>query len=404
MKTNSTGTRQRLLVLTSTFPRWADDTEPSFVFDLCRRLATEYEVTVLAPHARDARRQETLSGVRVIRYRYGPTAWERLAYEGGIMANLKRRPWQLCMLPIFFLAMLLRLLQLLRELRPDAVHAHWIVPQGVVLAAAIPQSGRRPRTICTAHGSDVSALRGRFWRGLRRYVANRLDGIVVVSDPIRDWLVTEGCPPGKIDVIPMGVDLTVTFTPQAQVRSPHEILFVGRLVYGKGADVLLEAMPCILARHPEATLTLVGDGPEKVSLHDTVLRLGLGERVRFVGALSHASLPQHYRGAALLVLPSREEGFGLVLVEAMGCGCPVAASDLPAVRVLLEDGACGGLFRPGDSDDLARVVCELLADPQLVLKQADETRRRMLQRYDWQEVVWRYSEALLPAHSGELHA
>jgi len=396
--------RQRLLVLTSTFPRWADDTEPAFVFELCRRLAADREVTVLAPHARGARLDEMLSGIRVIRYRYGPTAWERLTYEGGIMANLKRYPWLLCMLPAFFLAMLVRLLQLLRELRPDAVHAHWIVPQGVVLATAIALPGRRPRTICTAHGSDVSALRGRFWRGLRRYVANRLDGIVAVSGPIRDRLVSEGCPPGKVDVIPMGVDLAETFTPQAQVRSPHEILFVGRLVYGKGADVLLEAMPCIVARHPDATLTLVGDGPEKVSLADTAHRLGLDGRVCFVGAKPHARLAQYYRRAALLVLPSREEGFGLVLVEAMGCGCPVAASDLPAVRVLLDDGACGALFRPGDPADLASVVGELLADPQSTPSLADEIRQRVVQRYDWSEVVRRYAGTLQPTRHEDLHA
>ncbi len=400
MKTDSAGVRQRLLVLTSTFPRWADDTEPAFVFELCCRLAAEYEVTVLAPHVRDARQAETLADLRVIRFRYGPAAWERLAYGGGVMANLKRRPWLLCMLPAFFLAMLMRLLQLLRELRPDAVHAHWIVPQGIVLVAATAMADRRPRMICTAHGSDVSALRGRFWSALRRYAANRLDGITAVSKPIRDSLVSEGCPAGKVAVIPMGVDLATTFTPQAQARSTGEILFVGRLVYGKGADVLLEAMPRILARHPGATLTLVGDGPEKVSLHDTVLRLGLGERVRFAGALSHASLPQYYRRATLLVLPSREEGFGLVLVEALGCGCPVAASDLPAPRALLGNGSGGSLFRPEDPADLARVVGELLADATARRALAERGRAGVLDRYDWDVIAQDYSRVLASAQGG----
>ena len=147
--------RGRILVLSSTFPRWEGDTEPGFVFDLCRHLAAELEVTVLAPHAAGARLRETLAGVSVVRYRYGPSSWEKLAYGGGIMANLRRNPLLFLMLPPFFLGQLMALLALMRRLRPAALHAHWIVPQGMVLAAALP--GRtRPRAICTDHGSDVA--------------------------------------------------------------------------------------------------------------------------------------------------------------------------------------------------------------------------------------------------------
>jgi glycosyltransferase involved in cell wall biosynthesis len=195
------------------------------------------------------------------------------------------------------------------------------------------------------------------------------------------------------------------FAPGDQVRSRSEILFVGRLVSGKGADILLGAMPHILARHPGASLTLVGDGPEKVSLADTAQRSGIAGRVRFAGALPHAELPQHYRRAALLVLPSREEGFGLVLVEALGCGCPVAASDLPAVRALLGDGTGGRLFRPEDPEDLARVVAELLADEAERQAIAERGRADVLGRYGWDAIAQRYSRVLAdgPVSKRESH-
>lgn len=394
MKTSPARERPRLLVLTSTFPRWADDTEPAFVFELCRSLAAEWAVTVLAPHAAGASREEHLDGLRVLRFRYAPEAWEKLAYEGGMMANLRRRPWLACLLPFFFAALLWRAWREFCAQRPTAAHAHWIVPQGVALAAALALAGQRPRAICTSHGSDVTALHGPLWRMLRRMVAARLDCVVAVSEALRGRLVEEGCPPDRIDVIPMGADLTGRFSPSSTARSPSEILFVGRLAREKGADILLRAMPRILALQPEATLTLIGDGPEKVSLRETAASLDLAGRVRFAGALPNAVLPEHYRRAALLVLPSRREGFGLTLVEALGCGCPVAASDLPAPRALLEDGRAGRLFRAEDPDALARAVLELLADPAAAAAMAVRGRAAVVERYDWGVIARRYGQAL----------
>lgn len=394
---NDSSQRRRILVLTSTFPRWQDDAEPAFVFDLCRRLAAEHDVSVLAPHTAGAERQEFFGGVKVMRYRYAPAAWEKLAYDGGILANLRRNWWLHLLLPVFFLTQFLAVIRSLRRLEPDAVHAHWIVPQGIILAAALPFCRKKPRSVCTAHGSDVLTLHGRIWPGLRRWVALRCDHIIAVSGPLRDRLLADGCPHNKIGVIPMGVDLAATFVPSEQARSRGEILFVGRLVRDKGADVLLRAMPAILERHSGVKLTMVGDGPEKTVLHNVAHSLGIDGQVYFAGALSNAKLPEYYRRAALLVQPSREEGFGLVVVEALGCGCPVVASDLPALRDLIVEGETGRFFRCNDAEDLARMVNDILCDPEGAKMMADQGRRFVLLRYDWKCAAHSYLEALLPA-------
>ncbi len=404
MTKNAPDGRGRLLVLTSTFPRREGDAEPEFVLDLCRHLAGEWAVTVLAPHAPGARTAETLSGVSVVRFRYGPERWERLAYDGGIMANLRRNPLLHLMLPFFFLAQLAALMAQMRRLRPAAVHAHWIVPQGLVLAAAAALGARGPRRVCTAHGSDVSALRGGFWRAARRWVARRCDRIVAVSEPLKARLAAEGCPPGRIDVVPMGVDLDTLFVPDGSPRHAAEILFVGRLVRGKGADILVRALPDVLAARPDATLTLVGGGPEREGLAELARGLGLAGRVAFLGPLPHAALAERYRRAAVTVLPSREEGFGLVLVEAMGCGCPVAASDIPALRELLLGGQAGRLFRAGDAADLARVLGELLSDEAARLALGARGRAHAADRYGWRALAQRYALLLAPEEGGAGHA
>ena len=395
MTNNPAGERARLLVLTSTFPRWAGDAEPGFVFDLCRHLAESHEVTVLAPHAAGAKRQETLAGVSVVRFRYGPERWEKIAYDGGIMANLRRNPLLYCMLPLFFLAQLIACLGLMRRMQPAAVHAHWIVPQGIVLAAAGSLSRTTSITVCTAHGSDVSALSGGLWRRMRKWVASRCDRIVGVSEALKAQLISEGCPAERIAVIPMGTDLRGVFVPDGSLRSRTEILFVGRLVPGKSADVLLNALPIILTSQPDVTLTVVGSGPERGKLVELARQLGVGQRVSFMGPVVHALLATHYRRATLLVLPSREEGFGLVLVEALGCGCPVVASDLPAIRDLLNDGEGGRLFRTGDAENLATAAIELLEDEALRNALAEKGRQRVLSRYDWHSVANRYASLLV---------
>src|SRR5438874_9565285 len=113
----------RILVLTSTFPRWARDHQPPFVFELCRRLAETHDVLVLAPHCRGALTQERLGEkLRVRRFRYAPDFLESLAYDGGIPEKLRRVPWFYCVVPLFLLGQLIATIRALRE-QPDVIHA-----------------------------------------------------------------------------------------------------------------------------------------------------------------------------------------------------------------------------------------------------------------------------------------
>lgn len=387
---------KRILVLTSTFPRWCQDSEPGFVFDLSQQLAAAgHDVTVLAPHTKGACHQECMGGVSVRRFRYAPEAWERLAYQGGIMGNLKSCPLLYVLLPVFLFAQFIALVRCLRETQYDAVHAHWVVPQGVLLGVASRFSRGRPRLVCTVHGSDISSLQGKYWSWVRRRVAARCDHVVAVSDALRERLIAEKCPKDKLSVIPMGSDLDGLFVPDGKRRPPAELLFVGRLVAAKGVETLIRALPAIRVEYPEVKLTIIGEGPERGRLVETAQQLGVAAHIRFCGAERHEALAAHYRRATLLVLPSLEEGFGLVVVEAMGCACPVVASELPALRHLLQDGLAGKLFRTGDVADLKDKICELLGSERLRITLGENGRTSVLGRYDWQSVTLCYASVLL---------
>ncbi|MGB1142701.1 MAG: hypothetical protein ACPG1A_17505, partial [Halioglobus sp.] len=124
----------KILVVTSTFPRHADDTEPGFVDRLCRHLAIHNDIDVLAPHDAGIPTEEQLApNLRIHRFRYAPARWQRLAYNGGILPNLRANPSRVLLVPFFILGQLLAVLRLLRRNDYHVVHAHWIIPQGLVL-------------------------------------------------------------------------------------------------------------------------------------------------------------------------------------------------------------------------------------------------------------------------------
>lgn len=395
MKIDQAASRRRLLVLTSTFPRWKDDAEPAFVFELCRRLAGNFDVMVLAPHAKGAALRECLAGIEIRRFPYFFPRWEKLAYEGGIVANLRKRRWNYLIAPLFIAAEFIAALYLSKRYRIDAIHAHWIIPQGTLAVAVRKVLGEQPALACTLHGSDLFALKGALFNRIKRWTAGGIDHLTVVSHAMREPVAALGST-APISVIPMGVDLRQRFTPPPSTisRKPFELLCVGRLVPGKGIHHVIEALPRILNKYPAARLVIVGEGPERPRLAALASRLGLDACIEFAGALNHASLAEHYRRASLLVSASLQEGFGLVLVEAMGCECPVLVADLPAVRDIVKDGVTGTLCQQESSADLAEKAIFLLEHADAAARIARAARQHVLERFDWDSIAERYRDTI----------
>ena len=173
--------RQRVLVLTSTFPRWPGDHDPPFVAELCRRLVQDFDIHVLAPHAPGAKANEQMDGMQVTRFRYIWPRWETLAYDGGILARLKARPIRHLLVPFFLTAQCWALRKLLKQNSFDAIHAHWLLPQGLIAVLARIGLAKKSPLLCTSHGGDLFSLRSRPLTTLKRFVLKRCDRITIVS-------------------------------------------------------------------------------------------------------------------------------------------------------------------------------------------------------------------------------
>lgn len=368
--------------------------------ELSRRLTGQFRVMVIGPHALGALRRELLDGVEVHRYRYAPERWETLVNDGGIITNLRRSKWKWLLLPSFVLGQAWAAWRILRREGVDVIHAHWLLPQGLIAAMLQLLPGQKVPFVVTSHGADLYALKGHLLNALKRFVAGRAASVTVVSAAMREKLSEIGVDAEKIHVRSMGVDFQNRFFPgQAVPRSSDALLFVGRLVEKKGLKHLLDAMPLVLTKHPDAVLTIAGFGPEQAALEGQAARLGIERNVCFLGPVPQEQLPDLYRRAAVFVAPfvqaasGDQEGLGLVLVEAIGCGCPVVAGDVPAVRDVLGVGspAC---VDARQTSALANMVLRVLDDPQTAARDAARLREFLEEKLDWERVAGNYAKLL----------
>jgi glycosyltransferase involved in cell wall biosynthesis len=376
----------RVLFLTHAFPRTRDDLAGSFILRLALALSREQiAVDVVAPHAPGLAVRDTIEGIRVRRFRYAPEAYETLAYA-GTMAEQVRTSW----------SARLALTALVAGAMYDAdrarvatgarlVHAHWWFPSG--LAAAGVASFRKLPLVTTLHGSDVRLARSVGpARALYARVAARSDVVTAVSG----WLATEAralAPRSAAPTVaPMPADVQ-RFSPAGD-RARDRLLFVGRLLPQKGVEYALRAL---VALPPEVSLDVVGDGPDSERLRRIVASLGLSARVRWHGAMPQARLVDFYRAATALVVPSVDEGLGLVAVEAQLCETPVVAFDSGGLRDVVVDGETGVLVPSVNSETLAAALRALLARPDQGASFGRAARAAALARFAPDAVGRRYA-------------
>lgn len=331
----------RVVFLTTSYPRDEGDFAGRAIADLAGRVrARGVDVEVVAP-----------GGYRD----FG------LAYGKGVVHNLRRRPWAL---PPMLLSMLRAVRRAART--ADVVHAHWL-PAGAVASLA-----GKPLVV-TMHGTDMELAR-RAPR-LAGAALRRASVVVCVSRALADDARRLGAQ--DVRVIPNGVELPAAT--DAAEADPPEVLFAGRLSPEKGIEELAAAADGL-------NLVVAGDGP---------LRPLLPQARGFVPP---AELAQLYDRAAVVVVPSRRDGFPVACAEAMAHGRPVVASAVGGLPDMVVDGETGLLVPPRDPAALRAAVDRLLADAALRARLGRAARERIAELCDWDRVV----DATLAAYADAL--
>ena len=381
--------KKKLLITGSTFPRWEDDTEPRFIFDYADAMAKYYDVTVLVPAAPGAKDRERMSNVNVIRYHYFPIhKWETLCYPGAIVPRIKEKKIRLFLVPFLFLSLYCHLKKILPKY--DIVHAHWLIPQGIVQSFF-----KHKPYIVTGHGGDVTSLNKGLFRRLKIRCLKNASHVTVVSEHLKKRVQELG--PGiNPSVISMGVN-TKNFGQQYRISNyfgqgdKKVVLFVGRLAEKKGVTYLIEAMKQI-----DAVLVIVGDGPLKGELQSQAKQLE-GNKVQFLGGKTHEELKTIYASSDIFAAPSvtakdgDQEGFGLVMLEAMASGLPVVANDSGGISQLIENGVNGLLCAEKCIWQLVDNISSLLNDGNLyqrIIGNGEKT----IEQYDYCSIAEMYNK------------
>jgi glycosyltransferase involved in cell wall biosynthesis len=231
---------------------------------------------------------------------------------------------------------------------------------------------------------------GRFGKAIGKR-CRRADAFVSISRAITIELLGAGYDASKIHALPNGVPVPEDpWRRRPDWRAAPRAVFVGRLAPEKGLDTLIAAWPQVRAKHPRAVLTLVGEGPEGPALAARAAQLGLGDAVELAGASSDPSV--QLRASDLFVLPSREEGMSIALLEAMALGIPLVASSIPGNRRLVPDFTRGRLAPVDDPDGLARTILEQWADFDRAVHMARAARRHVADEYSIAAVAHRHME------------
>lgn len=263
--------------------------------------------------------------------------------------------------------------------------------KGVAADEARFESGR-----ARAELTLLAALEGR--------AARRAGRIVVTSEYCRERAAAAyGLPRSRFRLVPEGIDLDAWREGLRRARSeprggpderPPTVLTVARQYPRKDTRSLLEAMPAVRAALPRARLRVVGGGPELPALRRRAADLGLDESVTFLGEVARREqVLREYAGADVFCLPSLQEGFGIVFLEAMATGLPIVACRAGAVPEVVPDGEVGLLVPPSDPPSLAEALLGVLRAPDLAQRLATAGRKRV-ERYDWRRVAERFVSAV----------
>ncbi|MCK2242236.1 MULTISPECIES: glycosyltransferase family 4 protein [unclassified Crossiella] len=323
-------------------------------------------------------------GVRVVRVAEDPA---HLTFEDDLVA------WTLAMGH----AMTRTGLALLREWRPQVVHAHdWLVAHAAITlaeAADAPLVSTIHATEAGRHSGWLSHTLNQQIHSVEWWLANRSDGMITCSAAMRDEaLHLFEVEPELITVLHNGIEPRRWRVDQAEVaraRATHApdgaplLLFFGRLEWEKGVQDLLAALPRIRRSHPGARLVVAGKGIHEPHLVAAARKLRVRRAVDFVGHLSDQALSALLPAADTVILPSRYEPFGIVALEAAAAGAPLVASTAGGLGEVVRDGRTGLSFTPGDLDGLTSAVRAVLDDPAAAKRRAKAAKARLSTDFNW---------------------
>jgi glycogen(starch) synthase len=394
-----TSPRQRVLMLSWEYPPVVVGGLGRHVHQLSTSLAAAgHEVTVVTRHAPGAPLEEYADGVRIVRAPEDPPLFP--------LATPSLLAWTMA----FNHTLTRAALRAAQSGEFDVIHAHdWLVTH---TAVTLKEHLDLP-LVATIHATEAGRHQGWLPEEMNRCIHSvewwlgREACRVLVCSEYMKWEVSRllELPAARVQVIPNGVDDRVWQAQPGAVAAARSrfasdgplVGFAGRLVYEKGVQHLVHAIPQLRAQHPGLRVVIAGDGPFRGELQEAAYRLDLGQTVSFAGFLNETQLPAVLAATDTTVVPSLYEPFGMVALEAAAAGAPLAVSATGGLAEIVEPGVTGVTFPHSDPDALAGAVGTLLGDQTFARLVAKRARVMVTERYGWSTIAARTAAAYATA-------
>lgn len=395
---------KKILVVTSSFPRTEKDWWANLISNLYKFLPkNKYRITVLVPHSPEAKRNEVMFGMKIVRFPYFfPYRFEKLTLGSGILHG--SRNGVLGKVQVFTLAVseFFWLIYLLKKEKFDVIHAHWIVPQGFF--AILSKFIFKTPVVIGAHGTDVFGVTQ---LNIIKKISLKYCNICTANSKATTKGVLDLYQKTKVKLLPEGVDLTA-FNPDKKNNKWREkfgngdiLIGVGRLIKCKGFEYLIRAMPKVLSSFPKSKLVIVGVGPEEKSLKSIAMENNLifGKNIFFLGSIPHEDVSSVFASSDICIVPSikdpvtkQQEGQGMVAIEALASGICVIASKSGGLSDIIDGKSTGLLTEEKNSNDIADKILILLKDKKYRQSLAKKGRVFVANNYDWKKISKNLSE------------
>ena len=367
MKLNSFNSK-KILLLTHNYIRRRGDFAGVFLHLLAARL-TElgYEILVVTPHDAGLPEYEEIDGVKIYRFRYAEDKNETFAYRGNMHRQVLTNPFKIKTVIKFLKAAYKKTTDVIEEENISIVSVHWVIPNGITGYFLKEKFGGRIKMFLHSHGTDVRLLTKFYLVYLFfKPIIKKFERWSVVSNYLkrlileRDIYIAD-----KIDVIPLPNDEKLFYPDDNIAEDPNLILSVSRLTVQKRLDIFVKALAILKDEFPELRAEIYGDGPERKRLLSLIDENRLADRVRILNPVSQEKLREVYNQAAVVVLNSVDEGFGLSLTEAMLCRRPVIGTDSGGITDIIDENETGLLVEENNPAELAEAIRRYLNNPAL---------------------------------------
>ncbi|HAL16456.1 MAG TPA: hypothetical protein DCP32_06800 [Anaerolineaceae bacterium] len=371
----------KVSIITTAFPSHLGDQRGTFILEAARAIQRAgADVSVLAMHSPGAKTRETWDGIKIYRPRYLPDKWEILQREGGGLPIIwKKNPWSRLAIVPFLVVHTIQATRM--ALKSDVVHANWSLSATAAWLGAWRH--RRP-IVATVQGSDMfQATKIPLVRRITQVTLKKIHRVLALSRSLADEVLALGVSPEKVEIIPNGVDIA-KFRVGDEIRQPI-ILYVASLIERKGLIYLLQAFKEVLKTTPDAQLIVIGDGPMRNKLETTTSSLEISFAVKFLGWQTQEQVSEWMQKARVFVLPSVEEGLGVVLLEALACGTPCVGSAVGGIPDVITPDV-GRLVPPRDPLSLGEALKFFMENPSWG-QFSRNARKRAEDVYNWDQIA-----------------